>query len=97
MKYVPIEMTERIQRIKDAYRELPVPSMKDPYHPEHYRPYGSGDRMIEGAFLAAHARHPAKVGVRLGYDEPMSHRVQAGADAIVGDFTDLPALLAWLD
>jgi starch synthase len=44
---------------------------------------GSGDRMIEGAFLAAHARHPAKVGVRLGYDEPMSHRVQAGADAIL--------------
>ncbi len=44
---------------------------------------GSGDRLIEGAFLAAHARHPDRIGVRIGYDEPMSHRVQAGADAIL--------------
>ena len=44
---------------------------------------GSGDRMIEGQFLAAHARHPDRVGVRIGYDETLSHRVQAGADAIL--------------
>lgn len=44
---------------------------------------GSGDQMIEGQFLAAHARHPDRVGVRIGYDEPLSHRVQAGADAIL--------------
>ncbi|HEX2018877.1 MAG TPA: glycogen synthase GlgA [Aurantimonas sp.] len=44
---------------------------------------GSGEPMIEGQFLAAHARHPDRVGVRIGYDEVLSHRVQAGADAIL--------------
>lgn len=44
---------------------------------------GSGDRMIEGAFLAAHARHPDRIGVRIGYSEPLSHMVQAGADALL--------------
>ncbi|MEX6506162.1 glycogen synthase GlgA [Jiella sp. M17.18] len=44
---------------------------------------GSGEAMIEGAFLAAHARHPDLIGVRIGYDETLSHRVQAGADAIL--------------
>ncbi len=45
--------------------------------------FGSGDRMIEGAFHAAHARHPAEVGVRIGYDEALAHRIQGGADAIL--------------
>ena len=44
---------------------------------------GSGEAMIEGAFQAAHSRYPDRVGVRIGYDEPLSHRVQAGADAIL--------------
>ena len=44
---------------------------------------GSGDPMIEGQFQAAHARHPDRIGVRIGYDEVLSHRVQAGADAIL--------------
>ena len=44
---------------------------------------GSGDPMIEGRFQAAHARHPDRIGVRIGYDEVLSHRVQAGADAIM--------------
>ena len=44
---------------------------------------GSGEAMIEGAFLAAHARHPDLIGVRIGYDESLAHRVQAGADAIL--------------
>jgi starch synthase len=44
---------------------------------------GSGDRMIEGGFLAAHARHPGRVGVRIGYSEVLSHRLQAGADALL--------------
>lgn len=44
---------------------------------------GSGDRLLEGAFLAAAARHPGRMGVRIGYDEVLSHRVQAGADALL--------------
>ncbi|KQT87986.1 glycogen synthase GlgA [Aurantimonas sp. Leaf443] len=44
---------------------------------------GSGERSIEGAFHAAHARHPRAIGVRIGYEEMLSHRLQAGADAIL--------------
>ena len=44
---------------------------------------GAGDRAIEGEFLAAAARHRGKVGVMIGYDEEVSHLLQAGADAIL--------------
>lgn len=44
---------------------------------------GSGDRMLEGSFLAAQGRHPGQIGVRIGYDEGGAHRVQAGADALL--------------
>jgi starch synthase len=44
---------------------------------------GSGDKALENAFHAAAARHPGRVGIVLGYHEPLSHLVQAGADAIV--------------
>ena len=44
---------------------------------------GSGDAMLEGAFLAAAARHPGRIGVTIGYDEPVSHLLQGGADAIL--------------
>ena len=44
---------------------------------------GSGDAHLEAAFLAAAARHPGRIGVKIGYDEPMSHLLQGGADAIL--------------
>jgi starch synthase len=44
---------------------------------------GSGDAALESAFLAARARHPGKVGVRIGYDEALSHLLQGGGDAIL--------------
>lgn len=44
---------------------------------------GSGDHPIEGAFLAAADRHRGRVGVQIGYDEPLSHLMQAGGDAIL--------------
>lgn len=44
---------------------------------------GSGDPAIEQAFHAAAARHPGRIGVRVGYDEPLSHLLQGGADAIL--------------
>ncbi|KXU32971.1 starch synthase [Sphingobium sp. 22B] len=44
---------------------------------------GSGDHPLEGAFLAAADRHRGRVGARIGYDEPLSHLMQAGADAIL--------------
>lgn len=44
---------------------------------------GSGDKAMENAFHAAAMRHPGKVGVRIGYDEALSHRMQGGGDAIL--------------
>lgn len=44
---------------------------------------GSGDKGLEGLMLAAAARHKGRIGVVVGYDEPLSHLVQGGADAIL--------------
>jgi starch synthase len=44
---------------------------------------GSGDKAMEGALLAAAARHRGRVGIVTGYDEPLSHLIQGGCDAIL--------------
>ena len=44
---------------------------------------GSGDAELEGAFRGLAARHPRRAAVRIGYDEPLAHRMQGGGDAIV--------------
>lgn len=44
---------------------------------------GSGDPALEAAFRTAAAASPGQVGLVLGYDEPLSHLMQAGADAIL--------------
>ncbi len=42
---------------------------------------GSGDSALESGFLAATARFPGMVSVRLGYDEALAHGLFAGSDA----------------
>ncbi len=44
---------------------------------------GSGDAALEGTFMAARVRHAGRVGVRIGYDETLSHLLQGGGDAIL--------------
>ena len=44
---------------------------------------GSGDKAFEGALLGAAARHRGQIGIQLGYNEPLSHLLQAGGDAIL--------------
>lgn len=44
---------------------------------------GSGDALLEAQLKACEARHPGRIGVRIGYDEGLSHRMQAGGDAIL--------------
>jgi starch synthase len=44
---------------------------------------GAGDAALEGALLAAAARHRGRVSIVIGYDEPLSHLLQAGSDAIL--------------
>ncbi|MBD3765447.1 MAG: glycogen/starch synthase, partial [Rhodobacterales bacterium] len=44
---------------------------------------GSGDAGLEAAMRDLVARHPGRVGLRLGYDEGLSHRMFAGGDAVL--------------
>jgi starch synthase len=44
---------------------------------------GTGDHGIEASFHEAAMRHPGKIGVKIGYDESLSHLLQGGSDAIL--------------
>ncbi len=44
---------------------------------------GNGDPVLEAAFAGAAKAYPGRVAVRVGYDEPLAHRIIAGADAMV--------------
>lgn len=44
---------------------------------------GAGDRKLEKGFARAAKRNDGSVAAVIGYDEVLSHRMQAGADAII--------------
>ena len=44
---------------------------------------GSGEPVLEQGWAAAAAAHPGRIGYVSGYDEPLSHLMQGGADAIL--------------
>lgn len=44
---------------------------------------GSGEKDLESGFMAAARSHPGSIGVIIGYDEPLSHLMQGGSDAIL--------------
>lgn len=44
---------------------------------------GSGDASLEYALSSAAERNPGMIGMVRGFDEPLSHLIQAGADAIL--------------
>jgi starch synthase len=44
---------------------------------------GSGDPLLEKAFVRAAAAHPGAVAVRLGYDEALAHQFMAGCDMLL--------------
>ncbi|MBZ5725202.1 MAG: glycogen synthase GlgA [Acidobacteriia bacterium] len=41
---------------------------------------GTGEPKYEELFRSMAARHPDRIAVRIGYDNPLAHRVEAGAD-----------------
>ena len=41
---------------------------------------GSGDPKFEKLFLELAEAYPSKIGVRIGYDDRLAHRIEAGAD-----------------
>lgn len=44
---------------------------------------GAGDAALEAAAVAASGRHTGQIGIRIGYDEALSHLLQGGSDAII--------------
>ncbi|MGH7051474.1 MAG: glycogen synthase GlgA, partial [Acetobacteraceae bacterium] len=44
---------------------------------------GGGDAPLEDAIAAAARAHPGRIGAVFGFDEPLAHLIQAGADAIL--------------
>jgi starch synthase len=44
---------------------------------------GSGDPAIEAALERLRATHPGRLGLRLGFDDALAHRLYAGADAFL--------------
>jgi starch synthase len=44
---------------------------------------GTGEASFEARFSALQARFPDKVAVRLGFDEQLAHRIQAGGDMLL--------------
>ena len=44
---------------------------------------GSGDTALENAFREVARRHPGQVSVRIGFDEGLAHRIEAGIDAFL--------------
>jgi starch synthase len=44
---------------------------------------GTGDRTLEDGFRAAAAAHPSQVAARIGYSEPLAHRMMAGGDMLL--------------
>jgi starch synthase len=44
---------------------------------------GTGDKFLEQAVRDSAARHPGRVACLIGYDEGLSHRIEAGADSFL--------------
>ncbi len=44
---------------------------------------GSGQKKLEDALRAAQAAYPHRLGLHIGYDEPLAHLIEAGADAFL--------------
>jgi starch synthase len=44
---------------------------------------GTGDRDLEQQFRAAKAKYADRIGIHIGFDEGLAHRIEAGADMLV--------------
>ena len=44
---------------------------------------GSGDKLMEAGFSALAERFPGQIAVKLGFDEGLAHRIEAGADCFL--------------
>ena len=44
---------------------------------------GTGDHHLEQQFMAVKGRYPDRIGLCLGFDEGMAHRIEAGSDMLI--------------
>ena len=44
---------------------------------------GTGDPETEGRFQTLHARYADQIGLRIGFDEALAHRIEGGADMLI--------------
>ncbi len=44
---------------------------------------GTGDHHLEQQFIAAKSRYPDRIGLCLGFNEGMAHRIEAGSDMLI--------------
>ena len=44
---------------------------------------GSGDKLMEAGFAELAKRYPGQIAVKLGFDDALAHRIEAGADAFL--------------
>ena len=65
MPYQVEAMTQRMKRVKQTYLGLTVPTTKDPYHPDKYKCYRSGDRLITLGYLRGFDKHADALTTRL--------------------------------
>ena len=54
-----------------------------PHLPAQLAVLGSGDKAMEAGFSALAERFPGQIAVKLGFDEGLAHRIEAGADCFV--------------
>lgn len=79
----PIPLVGLVTRLTDQKGVSIVPEALEPFLLDgrmRFVMLGSGDRKFEDAFRDLSSRFPDQVFVGTGYNEPFSHRIQAGAD-----------------
>ncbi len=54
-----------------------------PHLPAQLVVLGSGDKTMEAGYRELAARYPGEIAVRIGFDEGLAHRIEAGADCFV--------------
>jgi len=54
-----------------------------PHLPAQLVVLGSGDKVMEAGFKALAERFPGQIAVRLGFNEGLAHRIEAGADCFL--------------
>lgn len=79
----PIPLVGMVTRLTEQKGMGIVPAALEPFLLDgrmRFVMLGSGEKRFEEAFRTLADRHPGMVFVGTGYNEPFSHRIQAGAD-----------------